>query len=131
MVRGIAPKAPLAFKLAIRKVTKSGGCENPTVDARPIDTTAEAIQAAYEWFGIKLGKTEEVLVRGYAALKALREETFKRYGKMYVVNDVGAWIAFSNVVDMSKYMHMLGASDVEIGVVRSLGALAVMTDRFF
>jgi len=27
---------------------------------------------------------------------------------------------------MSKYMHMLGASDVEIGVVRSLGALAVM-----
>lgn len=100
VVRGIAPKAPLAFKLAIRKVTKSGGCENPTVDARPIDTTAEAIQAAYEWFGIKLGKTEEVLVRGYAALKALREETFKRYGKMYVVNDVGAWIAFSNVVDM-------------------------------
>ena len=31
-------------------------------------------------------------------LRTLREEAFRRDGKMYVVNDVGAWIAFSNVV---------------------------------
>jgi len=31
-------------------------------------------------------------------LKALREKAFKRDGKMYVVDDVGAWIAFSNAV---------------------------------
>ena len=33
-------------------------------------------------------------------MKALREEAFRKEGRMYVVNDVGAWIAFSNVVDM-------------------------------
>ena len=98
--RGIAPRAPLAFRLAIRKATKSGGCENPTVDVRPIGATYDALNTTYEWFGITLGKTEGVLARGYSVLKAVREETFKREGKMYVVNDVGAWIAFSNVVDV-------------------------------
>jgi len=98
--KGIAPRAPLAFRMTIRKVTKTRDGVNPIVDVRPIGTTAEVIQAAYEWFGIKLGKTEGVLARGYSVLKALREEAFKRDGKMYVVKDVEAWIAFSNVVDV-------------------------------
>jgi len=28
-------------------------------------------------------------MQGYAMLKALREETFRKEGRMYVVNDVG------------------------------------------
>jgi len=71
---------------------------NPLVEIRPIGATYETLFVAYDWFGIMLGKTEEVLARGYAVLKALRKEALKREGKMYVVNDVGAWIAFSNAV---------------------------------
>jgi len=96
--RGIAPRAPLAFRLVLDRVTQTIEGVNPLVKARPIGATTEAIQAAYEWFGIVLGKTEEVLARGYSVLKALREEAFRRDGKMYVVKDVGAWIAFSNAV---------------------------------
>jgi len=98
MEREIAPKAPLVFKLSIYLITRSKRGKNPIVDARPVGTAAETISAVYDWFGITLGRAEEVLVKGYAVLKALKEETFKRDGKMYVVSDVGAWIAFSNVV---------------------------------
>jgi len=98
--RGIAPRAPLAFELAIRKVTKTGEGDYPTVEAVPVGETAEALNTVYEWFGIALGKTEEVLAKGYAVLRALREEAFKHDGRMYVVKDVGAWIAFSNAVDV-------------------------------
>jgi len=48
----------------------------------------------------KARKAEEVLARGYAVLRALREEAFKHDCRMYVINDVGTWIAFSNAVDM-------------------------------
>jgi len=96
--RGIAPKAPLAFRLAIDRITQTREGMNPLVEIRPIGATYETLFVAYDWFGIMLGKTEEVLARGYAVLKALREEAFKRDGKMYLVNDVGAWIAFSNAV---------------------------------
>jgi len=98
--RGIAPRAPLVFELAIRKVTKTEEGDNPTVEAVPVGEAAEALNATYERFGITLGETEEVLTKGYAILKALREEAFKHNGRMYVVKDVGAWIAFSNTVDM-------------------------------
>jgi len=98
--KGIAPKAPLVFELAIRKVTKTEEGDNPTVEAVPVGEAAEVLNATYDWFGIALGKTEEVLAKGYAILKALREEAFRRDGKMYVVNNVGAWIAFSNAVDV-------------------------------
>ena len=100
MERGIVPKAPLAFTLRIRKVTKTRNGDNPTVEAWPTGATYEALLLAYDWFGIALGKTEEVLAKGYAVLRALREEAFKHDGRMYVVKDVGAWIAFSNAVDM-------------------------------
>ena len=43
----------------------------------------------------RVGKTSLVKaatfgMRGYTLLKALREEAFRRKGRMYVVNDVGA-----------------------------------------
>jgi len=96
--RGIAPKAPLAFRLAIDRITQTREGMNPLVEIRPIGASYETLFVAYDWFGIMLGKTEEVLARGYAVLKALREEAFRRDGKTYVVDDVGAWIAFSNAV---------------------------------
>ena len=102
MERGITPKAPLAFTLRIRKVTKTRHGDNPTVEAWPTGATYEALFVAYDWFGITLGSTEEVLMRGYSALKALREDAFKLDGRMYVVSNVGAWIAFSNAVDMAR-----------------------------
>jgi len=40
-----------------------------------------------------------VIAHGYVVLSALKEEAFKREGLAYVVDDVGAWIAFSNIVD--------------------------------
>jgi len=94
------PDEPLTFKLTIRQVAKPSAVGNSLVDIRPIGTANKLINVAYEHFGIVLGKTDEVLMRGYTLLKALREEAFRRKGRMYVVNDVGAWIAFSNVVDM-------------------------------
>ena len=98
MERRIAPRAPLVFKLSIYLITRSKRGKNPIVEVRPVGTAAETISAVYDWFGITLGRAEEVLARGYSVLNALRKETFKRDGKMYVVNDVGAWIAFSNAV---------------------------------
>jgi len=95
---GIAPRAPLVFTLRIRKVTETERGHKPTVDVWPAGATYEALFVAYDWFGITLGKTEEVLMRGYSVLRSLREEAFKREGKMYVVSNVGAWIAFSNAV---------------------------------
>jgi len=96
----IAPGEPLVFKLTIRQVAKSSAVGNSIVEIRPVGMANKLINLAYEYFGVALGKTEEVLMRGYTLLKALREEAFRKEGKMYVVNDVGAWIAFSNVVDM-------------------------------
>jgi len=98
MERRIAPRAPLVVKLSIYLITRSKRGKNPIVEVRPVGTAAETISAVYDWFGITLGRAEEVLARGYLVLKALKEEAFKRDGKMYVVNDVGAWIAFSNAV---------------------------------
>jgi len=100
MERGIAPRAPLVFTLRIHWVTKTRNGDNPAVGAWPTGATYEALFRAYDWFGITLGEPEEVLMRGYSVLRALREGAFKRDSKMYVVKDVGAWIAFSNAVDV-------------------------------
>jgi len=54
--KGIAPRVPLVFELAIRKVTKTEEGDNPTVYIWPTGATYEALNATYEWFGIKLGK---------------------------------------------------------------------------
>jgi len=94
----IASARPLMFRLAIYQIAKTG--KSPIVEVRSIGATADIIKRIYNWFGITLGETERVLMQGYAVLKALREEAFRKEGRMYVVNDVGAWIAFSNVVDI-------------------------------
>jgi len=94
----IASARPLMFRPAIYQIAETG--KSPIVEARSIGATADIIKRIYNWFGITLGETERVLMQGYAVLKALRGEAFRKEGRMYVVNDVGAWIAFSNVVDM-------------------------------
>jgi len=98
-VMRIAPNVPLVFKLSALRVNKTKKGYNPVVVVRPIGTTAKLISTVYKWFEIKLGEPETVLIQGYALLEALRKEAFKREGKVYVVDDVSAWIAFSNVVN--------------------------------
>jgi len=94
----IAPDAPLVFSLTVRSVTVSGNVVNPTIEMRPIGIAAKAIRLAYAYFGITLGGTEEVLARGYSLMRALREEAFRWDGRNYVVDDPGAWIAYSSIV---------------------------------
>jgi len=89
---------PLVFKLSVYQVGKTKDGINPLIEMWPIGTAAEVIETIYERFGITLGKPKRVIARGYAVLKALREEAFKRNGKVYVVEDVGAWIAFNATV---------------------------------
>jgi len=97
-VLNLSPNKTLVFKLAVRQVTETVMGISPTVEMWPVGTAAEVIRGLYERFGITLGRTEEVLMRGYAVLKALREAAFKRKDGVYVVDDVGAWIALSNAV---------------------------------
>jgi len=89
---------PLVFKLEIKRLVVTTEGINPTIIARPIGTAMKIISTVYDAFGIRLGKSEGVIPRGYAVLKALREEAFKREYKMQVVDDVGAWIAYSAAV---------------------------------
>jgi len=95
--RRTLPSSPLVFKLSIHDVSRTKDGVNPLVDIHVIGTASEIIRAIYEQFGITLSGTERVIAHGYAVLKALREEAFKREGATYVVDDVGAWIAYSNV----------------------------------
>jgi len=95
-----APSGLLMFKLAIYHVVKTEEGNNPKIEMWPINTATEVIRSVYGLFGITLSEPEETLARGYAVLKALKEGAFKREGATYVVDDVGAWIAFSNIVDM-------------------------------
>jgi len=89
---------PLIFRIAVHKVSVTKRGVNPQIQVTPVGKTAEMLFTAYKHFGITLGETENVLARGYTILRALREVAFKRNGKVYVVDDVGAWIAFSNAV---------------------------------
>ena len=92
--------SPLIFRLGVHKINRTKDGANSLIEVRPIGTTAKIIQAAYERFGIALDKPEEVLARGYAILRTLREEAFKIEGNTYVVDYVGAWIAVSNIIDV-------------------------------
>jgi len=95
----MAPDTPLVFKLSVYEATKSkDGIIKPQIEVRPLVTTKNIIQSIYSLYGITLGKSEEVITNGYAILKALREAGFRREGSTYVVDDVGAWIAFSATV---------------------------------
>ena len=89
---------PLVFRLSVYQIIRTKDGDNPLIEMWPIGTAAEIIQTIYERFGIALSGTERVIVRGYAVLNALREETFRRESLTYVVDDVGAWIAYSNAV---------------------------------
>jgi len=89
---------PLIFKLSVLYVNKTKSGVKPKIQVRPIGLATEKILTVYNLFDIFLGEPEETFARGYAVLKALREEATRREGQMYVVNDVGAWIAFSSAV---------------------------------
>jgi len=95
----ISPSFAFVFKLSVYNVSKTKDGNNPVIEMRSIGAVTKIIRDIYEQFGIILSeKTEEVIARGYAVLNALREEAFRREGLTYVVNDVGAWIAFSAAV---------------------------------
>jgi len=89
----------LIFKLKVAKVAKTRRGYNLSIIMAPIGLAAEVIKDAYHQFGIKLGKPKEVLASIYALMKALRSEAFGREGDRYVVNDVGAWIAWSSLLN--------------------------------
>ena len=98
-VKRISPRGLLAFRITVDRIAKTKDGYNPHVEARPIDMAAKIIRTVYKQIKIPLSeKTEEVLARGYAVLAALREGAFKREGLTYVVDNVGAWIAFSATV---------------------------------
>jgi len=94
----IAPDKPLMFKLSIHYVSSTRDGPNPALVATAVGSTTKVLQSVYDWFGVRSSNVEGVLARGYALLKALREEAFGREGKFYVVNDVGAWVAYSNML---------------------------------
>jgi len=89
------PSSPLVFKLSVYNAAETKNGINPLIVVQPIGMATEVIQAVYEQFGIALNGTKRVIARGYAVLNALREEALKREGLTYVVDDVGAWIAYS------------------------------------
>jgi len=89
---------PLVFKLTVREVVKTREGNNPRILIRPIGVTTETIKLVYKQFGIALSKSEEVFMRGYTVLKALREEAFKREGVTYVVDNTNAWTALSSII---------------------------------
>jgi len=91
----IAMDKPLVFKLSVSYIVETS--KNPIVVVHPIGIS-ELIKDTYKLFGMNLGKTERVIARGYVVLKALKDGAFKKDGKTYVVDDVKAWIGFSNVV---------------------------------
>ena len=94
----LTPGKPLVFKLVSDRVTMTKDGPNPTIDVRPMGTAGKLIRTIYEQFGISLNKPENVVAHGYAVLKVLKKEAFKRNGNVYVVDDVKSWIAFSNIV---------------------------------
>jgi len=95
----IESQGMLIFKLIVRSVSKTRRGYNPSIVVSPIGLAARAIQGAYSWFGVTLGKSEEVLAHIYALIKALRFEAFGLERGRYVVNDVGAWIALSAMLN--------------------------------
>jgi len=90
--------SPLVFKFTVHQATRSRTGINPSIEVWPIGTTVEIIKTAYNQFGIALGKPKRTIAHGYTVLKALRGDAFKREGLIHVVDDVGAWIAFSVAV---------------------------------
>jgi len=89
---------PLVFRFTVFYTVKTKDGINPAINLSAIGTVAENIRSVYRRFGITLGKSEDTIAKGYMILRALREEGFKREGKVYVVDDVRAWIAFSATV---------------------------------
>jgi len=96
--KGASSNGPLVFKLTVYRMAKTKNGINSHLVVRPIGTVADTIRSIYKYFGIKLSRTKKTVIHGYVVLNVLREEAFKRNGRVYVVDHIGAWIAFSNAV---------------------------------
>jgi len=94
-VRKMTLSKPLVFRLEVYYVVNG---ENPNIRVAPIGSAKDVLKTAYEHFGITLDKSEAVLMRGYSVLSALKDVAFRDENDVRVVDDVGAWIAFSNAV---------------------------------
>jgi len=89
---------PIIFKISVYQIGETKSGKNPKVSIHPIGTTNTLIEDGYRYFGITLSKTNRTIMRGYKILKTLKELAFRKRGKMYVVDDVKAWIAFSAIM---------------------------------
>jgi len=114
----------LTFKLAVYSLNVTEDGYNPSIVANPLGTTTITLREAYSHFGLHIGNSKSVLLHGYAILKALRETAFEKEKELkgaYVVNDVGAWIAFSATVNtlaigdgkITPYMITIGVKSTK------------------
>jgi len=94
----LSKDVPMVFKLVVYNTTKTKDGINPLIEVWPIGNASRIITNTYEYFGIKIGEPIETLLHGYSVLGALRTEAFRRQGKTYVVDDPGAWIAYSAIL---------------------------------
>jgi len=94
-----ASKKLLIFRLVVYNIARSRSGVKPIILLYPVGATMKTLSEVYNRFGITLGNSDDVIARGYEILRVVREEAFKREGSVYVVDDVGSWIAFSNMVN--------------------------------
>jgi len=90
--------APLVFKLVSRQLNMTKEGLSVSVKVTPVGKTGRLIKRIYKLYGIKFGDKDAVFAYGYRLLQALREEAVKKEGNVYVVDEVGSWIAFSAVL---------------------------------
>jgi len=114
----------LTFKLSVYSVNITEDGYNSLIEANPLGATTVALRKTYSHFGLQIGNSKSVLLRGYAILRALKEAAFEKEKKLnsaYVINDVGAWIAFSTTVNtlaigdgrIAPYMVTIGVKSAE------------------
>ena len=94
----IVENRPLVFKLVSHSVSFTKKGLSVGIEIQPIGTVAKVIKKVYNYFGITLGEPTAVFQHVIDILKSLKDEAFRREKNVYVVNDVGAWIAYSNVI---------------------------------
>jgi len=94
----IAENRPLVFALMSHSISFTKRGPSVRIEIHPIGTAAKAIKKVYKYFGITLGEPTSVLHRGIDLLKSLKDTAFRREKNVYVLDDVVAWIAYSNIV---------------------------------
>jgi len=93
-------RIPIMFRIYSYSVSKTRDEINPFVVIEPAGQTLKLMYEVYRKFGISLDEdSERVIESGYKIIKTLREGAIKREGNVYVVDDVGMWIAFSNMIN--------------------------------